>query len=188
MTGDKVCRICGEVKSLSEFHRATGARDGHRGECKSCGRARMKAYYRKDPQAAIDRAKRWQAENRERYLASQRRHRRNNKERLRAEDRKRWLKAKYGMTPQDFDGLLEKQGHKCAICGQPGGKDLHVDHDHQVNEVRGLLCGKCNKAIGLFNEDSKTVRAAENYLTDWRLKPYREITEEIEKSALELLG
>jgi hypothetical protein len=188
MTVGKACRICKKVKGLSDFHKANGTRDGHRGECKKCNSALQKARYERDPQTAVARSKRWQAENRERYLASQRQHRRKNRARLRAEDRKRWLKAKYGMTPEDFDALLERQGHRCAICGVPGGEDLHVDHDHQMNEVRGLLCGKCNKAIGLLSEDPKIVRAAENYLIDWRLKPYREMIDEMEKSALELLG
>lgn len=92
------------------------------------------------------------------------------------------------MTPKDFDVLLERQGRSCAICGQPGGKDLHVDHDHRRQEVRGLLCGKCNRALGLLNEDPKIVRAAETYLIDWQLKPYRALLKEMEDSVLELLG
>jgi hypothetical protein len=100
----------------------------------------------------------------------------------------RWLKAKYGMTPEDFDDLLAKQDHRCAICGTSGGKDLHVDHDHRLNEVRGLSCGKCNKAIGLFDENPETVRAAERYLIDWQMRPYKEMIGRMEASVLEMLG
>jgi len=59
-------------------------------------------------------------------------------------------KKKYGITPSDYLGMLEKQGHKCAICALPASaqtKGLHVDHDHKTGKVRGLLCHHCNTSV-----------------------------------------
>lgn len=51
----------------------------------------------------------------------------------------------YGLTAQQYDQLLKRQGGKCAICrGKPKSKRLAVDHDHGSGEVRGLLCSRCN--------------------------------------------
>lgn len=54
---------------------------------------------------------------------------------------------------------------KCAICQVSEGMELHVDHVlHRSNKVRGLLCGKCNKAIGLLNDDPQLLDSAKRYL------------------------
>jgi hypothetical protein len=51
----------------------------------------------------------------------------------------------YGITGDDYDALLKRQGGKCAICrARPKSKRLAVDHDHKTGAVRGLLCSRCN--------------------------------------------
>lgn len=72
----------------------------------------------------------------------------------------------------EYQKLSEKQGHRCAICGQREGsvhwsgvtKQLCVDHCHVTGSVRGLLCGKCNRGIGYFDDDPERVAAALRYL------------------------
>src|SRR3990172_7927579 len=59
---------------------------------------------------------------------------------------------KYGLTEEQFQGMLQKQGGRCAICrtdvpGGRGGKSFATDHDHVTGIVRGLLCQRCNQAI-----------------------------------------
>lgn len=55
----------------------------------------------------------------------------------------------YGITVEQYDALLEKQGGVCTRCKQPPGQlRLAVDHNHETGEVRGLLCGPCNTFIG----------------------------------------
>ena len=162
----KTCRLCGATKELSEFYKAPGMRDGHRSECADCNKALRKQNYARDPRAYIERAKRWQTKNRDRYLAQQRRHRADNREELREKDQKRWLAGKYSLTPAQFEKLLERQRGACAICGVVMGKDLHVDHDHKAQFVRGLLCGSCNRGIGLLKENPETLRRAADYMTD----------------------
>lgn len=51
---------------------------------------------------------------------------------------------------------------ECTICGE--NTDLVVDHDHKTNVVRGLLCNKCNKGIGLFKDSPELLEYARIYL------------------------
>lgn len=75
---------------------------------------------------------------------------------------------KYGVTPEQFQQLLDGQQGRCAICSaaQPGGRDnaWHLDHNHTTRKVRGVLCHKCNVALGLFGDSAALLRAAVIYL------------------------
>lgn len=71
----------------------------------------------------------------------------------------------YGISVEEHQYLLEKQGHVCCICGgQNKSKSLDIDHDHKTGKVRGLLCGKCNTAIGLLQDNPYIVLKAYDYL------------------------
>lgn len=91
-----------------------------------------------------------------------------NPERVVELTRKHNLKRHYGITPEDYATQLAVQGGACAICGTDNPSDrwdnFAVDHDHETGEVRGLLCGKCNKAIGLLSDDVSRLRSAIAYL------------------------
>jgi hypothetical protein len=84
----------------------------------------------------------------------------------RARDTK--LRFKYGISHQDYLDLLEEQNGGCAICGAKAEEQYHgvldVDHNHETNEVRGLLCNSCNRAIGLLKDSPKKLRDAADYL------------------------
>ena len=77
-----------------------------------------------------------------------------------------WLRNKYGISADDYDNMLEAQGHRCACCGtdEPTGYNWHVDHNHSTGDVRGLLCSKCNQGIGLFDESIEKLNSAIAYL------------------------
>lgn len=68
----------------------------------------------------------------------------------------------YGITTEDVRLLVVAQDGACAVCGVAG--QLHVDHCHATGRVRGMLCGRCNRAIGLLRDDSKLCLAAAEYL------------------------
>lgn len=70
------------------------------------------------------------------------------------------------MDEKDYNKLLEKQGFVCAICKEKEVKNKHlcVDHNHTTGKVRGLLCQKCNRALGSFKEDYNYLRNAASYL------------------------
>lgn len=80
--------------------------------------------------------------------------------------RMRLLKGTHGLTLDDYDGMLEKQNYGCAICGESNGnRVMFVDHDHETGKIRGLLCARCNSAIGLFDDDIKKMAKAIEYIT-----------------------
>lgn len=72
----------------------------------------------------------------------------------------------YGLSVQDYLELYEKQAGKCAICNkEPSTKrGLHVDHCHETNKVRGLLCHGCNVGIGNFQHNVDLMKTAIRYL------------------------
>lgn len=82
--------------------------------------------------------------------------------------RHRQLKRRYGLTLAGYNALLRKQRGVCAICRTPE-RELHkhttrvralpVDHDHRTGKVRGLLCSKCNRAIGSLSTITLLKRA-----------------------------
>ena len=76
------------------------------------------------------------------------------------------LLKKFGMTIDEYDQRVAEQGGCCAICRQPcrSGRKLAVDHCHKTLRVRGLLCGNCNRALGLYKNDPAIVAAAVAYL------------------------
>jgi hypothetical protein len=160
----KRCRVCGELKVLDDFYAAAGMRDGHRNDCKACNLAAKAARTALNPQANRDRVKRWQEENYDRYRARQRAYKQLPERKL--AEREYHLKKKYGITLADYDELLEVQGGVCAICGEarPEDRALHVDHDHETGEVRGLLCFRCNNALGDLREEYELFQRAANYL------------------------
>lgn len=143
----KTCRKCGVTKTLADFslsRRATPTGcEVYRSDCKPCCSAR---------------ALRWFADNPERTLEA---------------NRRRNLRVNYGLSLDDYQALLRKQGNVCAVCGddEPNahgrtGKKfrLSVDHCHKTGAIRGLLCQRCNRAIGLLRDDPVLLRRAISYL------------------------
>jgi hypothetical protein len=77
---------------------------------------------------------------------------------------------KYGLSPEQYFFLWEKQGGKCKICGKtlPDGEYLHIDHDKQTGEVRGLLCRECNLGLGNFKDNPENLIKAAEYIKESR--------------------
>jgi hypothetical protein len=73
-------------------------------------------------------------------------------------------KRTYGIEPEVYDAILIEQNGRCAICFK--NADLHIDHDHKTGKPRGLLCGSCNRGLGLFQDDPAVLQLALYYLTD----------------------
>lgn len=80
------------------------------------------------------------------------------------------LRTLFGLTIDEYNQMLENQNHSCKICGiqEPMGYGWHVDHCHETNKVRGILCQKCNQGIGLFSDKVETLQKAIQYLEDSR--------------------
>lgn len=76
------------------------------------------------------------------------------------------LYTRYGIDPQRYEDILLSQGYVCVICGSDS--KLHMDHDHETGEIRGVLCGSCNRGIGLLKDSFTVVSNAAEYLKKWR--------------------
>lgn len=75
------------------------------------------------------------------------------------------LHKKYKINSWNYAGMFQRQGGKCAICGgNNGGKSLCVDHDHATGKVRGLLCQRCNTALGHIKDNPETAVKMAEYL------------------------
>lgn len=134
---NKVCTVCYEEKPVGEYHtfmrkrRNTINRKSNeryevvRARCKDCTNRDMRSW---------------------RYQ----------KGIFNQEDYKKYLKRRnlfnvYGISMNDYDKLLAEQEGMCAACsGPPTGRGvLHLDHDHETGQIRGLLCHHCNAALGM---------------------------------------
>ena len=167
----KRCRICEETLPYDAFYAMKGMRDGYRNECKACSLAARAAKYASDPEMrrrAQQRVRSWQEDNREQFLAQRARYRAEG--RLKAIARRSHLKRTFGITPEDYERRLAQQGGGCAVCARApkAGKSLHVDHDHETGYVRGLLCFKCNAALGQLDDDLDRIERALTYVATKR--------------------
>lgn len=78
---------------------------------------------------------------------------------------------RYGLSVEQYLLMLEGQDGLCAICLKPETEikrgtlaGLAVDHDHVSGLVRGLLCSRCNKGIGLLQDNPDRMRRAALYV------------------------
>lgn len=92
-----------------------------------------------------------------------------------------WLTV-YGITPRAYHEMLAAQDGRCGICRapEPGGsaRFFHVDHCHRTDKVRGLLCSRCNRAMGMFGDDPGLIRRVLDWLEGDPLDVERSVLEE----------
>lgn len=151
----KKCKKCDETKSLSEFATSKNKKAGggyyfsERCVCKSCV-TRM-SYEAIEKRCGDDKL---------RYISKK--------------SFKHRMKKKYGISVEQANEILESQEHKCSIClnsiffyvGKSGNRNsvACIDHDHSTGNVRGILCHKCNVAIGFLRDDISLLDRAKSYL------------------------
>jgi len=132
----KTCKECHRTLDDGQFNKNCGMHDGRLNTCKDCVAAYAKDYRSK------------------------------NREVLRKLKSIAARKRKYNITPDEMYGIFEKQGKVCAICGRnnPTGRGWQVDHEHTTGKVRGILCHRCNTAIGMLKDDPNLLQQALDYL------------------------
>lgn len=118
-----------------------------------------------DPAMQVECSRRWYEAHREERKAAERVRYRAKKPEIVDQQ----LRRKYGISIADYEAMLEAQGGGCAICsgtsaGRKGHNRMHVDHDHDTGQVRGLLCHHCNTALGLVKDNADTLRRMADYL------------------------
>jgi len=148
-------------------------------------RERNRRDYQRNKSAYKARNQRWRKENPERYKALTKAYNLRNREKVKEVSRlwyqnnkaralatARRLKLKqYGLTLETFEAMLIAQDGRCAACDRvmttPCSKAhtaTMVDHCHKTGKVRGLLCRRCNMAIGQFCDDPDLLIQAASYL------------------------
>lgn len=155
---EKRCNKCGVTKPVEYFpRRIAGVGSGWN----------LSRWYSKCKTCAAEWAKS------ERGRESARKNRENNKEKMYAhrrtkveEKREYDYRLKYGIGIGEYDKMFSAQSGVCAICGneQGDGKRLCIDHDHKSGDIRGLLCYKCNHAIGKAEDNPQRLQKMIDYL------------------------
>ena len=142
------CYKCKEHKSIEEM-----AKNGKRRpcECRACDRTRSAAKYAANPEKHKQTIAKCVAANPEKYKQA---------------SKANYLKRIYSLTLDAYAQLLTAQDGVCAICHQPepNKQALSVDHDHATGRLRGLLCGSCNRGIGLLQDSPAIITAALDYI------------------------
>jgi hypothetical protein len=149
----KTCRQCNLVKPLKDFYNEPRVKDGKQARCKACHGKTTEKYRKKNPEIYRKASlKNWHSLDAEKRQA-------------------RWIK-RYGITANDYKQLLEKQASVCKICQKPcsSRQFLSVDHCHKTGKVRGLLCVKCNTALGMLDDNIQHFETAIKYLKSFEEK------------------
>ena len=140
MSGLKACSRCGRHLTGDHFAKKSA-------RCKPCAVA-VSTEWNQNNKA---RRRAWK----EAYLQT---------EEFKAGARKNRLKYRYGIGEAEFRQMVSAQDSRCGICCQVFQKTPHVDHCHATGIVRGLLCDKCNRGLGYFDDDAVRLASAASYL------------------------
>ena len=83
--------------------------------------------------------------------------------------RNKHLQRLFGITIEEYELILKNQNDVCAICGgvNKNNRTLAVDHNHITGKVRGLLCNRCNPAVGFLLEDILLAEKIISYIKKW---------------------
>jgi nitrate/TMAO reductase-like tetraheme cytochrome c subunit len=147
----KICRLCEKDKPLSEYTKTKHNKSGIMARCKTCVNEYQAVGRHQNPGRGTKYDQRWRESLPE------------------AEKWRLYLLSRHRLTPEQYDAMLKAQGGGCAICGHKDAGDshqrqIHVDHNHETGKIRGLLCGRCNRGLGLFTDDLGKLAAASSYL------------------------
>ncbi len=150
----KICTKCKIESAVTDFHKDKNRKDGLCLWCKPCSIANATRYYRHGPVVREKNKKFRPKISREEKLS-----------RNRIVTAKKMMPRKYGISYERYLEMYLSQNGRCLICSFQKPR-LAIDHCHRTGVVRGLLCKKCNSALGLLNDDAKTAENAAEYLSN----------------------
>lgn len=156
----KKCSKCERVLPLSDFYQRASGATVH-SACKACERAMAKDWYERNRDKAKISYQAWRAKNPE----AVKQYRTDNRRKSYQQE----VRRKYGVDADWFDQQMQAQRGKCLGCGVAfawGNKFTtpHVDHCHETQTVRGLLCNRCNSVIGLCGDSPELLAKLGKYL------------------------
>ena len=79
-----------------------------------------------------------------------------------------------GFTKKQWEKMFDSQGRVCAICGSDDPKHKkgwHLDHCHNRNVARFILCTHCNRGLGAFKDNPDLMRKAADALDEFNSRP-----------------
>lgn len=151
------CEKCRIEKDESDFTllKTTGGYCS-RAICLACRKARLERRAITKENAKHSMAD-WKARNSDKIKHNMAEYRAKNRQKL---NRNQILK-RFNLTEEQYAFLIDRQNGCCAICDNKA--PLAVDHCHATDKIRGLLCGPCNRAIGLLKENPHAIERALDY-------------------------
>ena len=161
--------MCKKEKVLLDFYKQKFG-DGYTAACKTCKREYGKHYAKKNIEKVREKNKEYRKNHKEELNTYSKNWRAQNPERIKENNIK-----KFGITFKEYSDMLVSQNGVCAICKRKESmmsnngksvKDFCVDHCHSTGRVRGLLCNKCNSAIGYMDDNPNFLRNAIIYLEE----------------------
>ena len=159
----KKCTQCLIQKEETEFHnKKRKNKMALSAKCKKCVNIAHKEYRENNRDKMLNLQKRWHIKNRKKRREDGIQYRKDNPN----AQYKSLLKRCYNITIEKYNEMFKKQNGICAICQQPetNGNRLSVDHNHNNNKVRGLLCNACNRGLGLFRDNADSLYNAHIYI------------------------
>jgi len=158
-SGVRLCTQCQSTLPLADFYRTKGKFSGR---CKTCTKAASRANQAKNRDKRLAYHRQYYKENFEAFAAYNARYRKDHPE----QTKDTYLRYNYGISLEQYNGLLLKQNNSCAGCLRSFSPALvaAVDHEHKTGAVRGLLCSFCNRALGLVRDDPATLRRMCDYV------------------------
>jgi hypothetical protein len=161
--GVKVCSRCKVEKPHEDFRRNSSAHDGLQAYCKTCQREKFLEWHQAHPGQAAAKSAEYRKKNPEKSRAATAKWTKNHPEAI----KDHILRKRYNLTLEQWQEMFDAQQGKCLVCGihqDSCSKELAVDHDHKTGKVRGLLCCRCNRAVGLMEDDPGLLRKAADHL------------------------
>lgn len=144
----KICCHCKRELPESEFHQDKLRHDGLHPDCKGCRRTADQGRYGCHKVSINEKnRKRWRDRNySDKY----------------GYDYWKRIKQQYGLSKEDWFVMYNATNGKCPICQRE--VKLVLDHNHETNQIRGLLCRNCNGILGMMNDDVGSFERAAEYL------------------------
>lgn len=143
----RICRICKIEKDLSLFQNAKNSKLGKKLECAECSNAYTRNYYKN----VVKKTEDYKIKRSDKHY-----------------------KRKYGITHAEYLKMCEDNNFKCSICGVKkltsgngiigSSEVLVLDHCHETNKIRGVLCFDCNFGLGFFKDNILNLVSAHLYL------------------------
>lgn len=141
----KKCSICKIEKTLDYFYISVKDKFGVQTRCKECTRIENKKWREANPERRKNSYKSWASRNPELI--------------------RNYTVKRYGITSADYQIMFDSQNGKCYICGNTEeNKRLAVDHCHDSNKIRKLLCSHCNQGLGHFRDNEDLMFKAIEYI------------------------